>query len=117
MATALIGFGSNEGNRLDYCDRAITLLGLLPHSRLAAISALYETEPISDGADPGKGWFLNGVVRLETDVTPQSLLNVCLEIERALGRKEEKRKGPRTLDLDLLFYDDRVIREPKLTVP
>jgi 2-amino-4-hydroxy-6-hydroxymethyldihydropteridine diphosphokinase len=117
MATALIGFGSNEGNRLDYCDRAMTLLGLLPHSRLAAASSLYESEPIADSAEPGAGWFLNGVVRLDTDITPQSLLKVCLEIERALGRNEEARKGPRTIDLDLLFYDDRVIQETELTIP
>ena len=88
MATAFIGFGSNVGNRLDYCDRAMTLLGLLPHSRLTATSPLYETEPVRDGAEPGPEWFLNGVVRLETDITPQSLLNVCLEIERALCRHE-----------------------------
>ena len=117
MATAFIGFGSNDGNRLDYCDRAMTLLGLLPHSRLAATSSLYETEPIADGAEPGPGWFLNGVVRLDTDITPRSLLNVCLEIGRALGRNEEARKGPRTIDLDLLFYDDQVIQEPGLTMP
>lgn len=117
MATAFIGFGSNAGNRLDYCDRAMTLLGLLPHSRLTATSSLYETEPVRDGAEPGPEWFLNGVVRLETDITPQSLLNVCLEIERALGRHQEARKGPRTLDLDLLFYDDRIIQEPELTIP
>jgi 2-amino-4-hydroxy-6-hydroxymethyldihydropteridine diphosphokinase len=117
MATAFIGFGSNDGNRLDYCDLAMTLLGLLPHSRLAATSSLYETEPIADGAEPGPGWFLNGVVRLDTDITPRSLLNVCLEIERALGRNEEARKGPRTIDLDLLFYDDQVIQEPGLTMP
>lgn len=117
MATAFIGFGSNTGNRLDYCDRALTLLSLLPHSRLAATSSLYETEPVMDGAEPGPGWFLNGVVRVETDITPQSLLNICLEIERALGRDEGDRKGPRTLDLDLLFYDDRIITEPRLTIP
>ena len=116
MATAFIGFGSNVGNRLDYCDRAMTLLGLLPHSRLAATSSLYETEPVMDGALPGPGWFLNGVVRLETDITPQSLIKVCQEIERALGR-DENRNGPRTLDLDLLFYDDRIITEPQLTIP
>jgi 2-amino-4-hydroxy-6-hydroxymethyldihydropteridine diphosphokinase len=54
---------------------------------------------------------------LDTDITPRSLLNVCLEIERALGRNEEARKGPRTIDLDLLFYDDQVIQEPGLTMP
>ena len=114
MATTLIGFGSNVGNRLDYCDRAMTLLSLLPHSRLDATSSLYETEPVMDGASPGPDWFLNGVVRLETDITPKSLLDICREIERALGRDEEHRNGPRTLDLDLLFYDNRIINEPGL---
>jgi 2-amino-4-hydroxy-6-hydroxymethyldihydropteridine diphosphokinase len=117
MATTLIGFGSNVGNRLDYCDRAMTLLSLLPHSRLDATSSLYETEPVMDGASPGPDWFLNGVVRLETDITPKSLLDICREIERALGRDEEHRNGPRTLDLDILFYDDRIINEPGLSIP
>jgi 2-amino-4-hydroxy-6-hydroxymethyldihydropteridine diphosphokinase len=117
MATAFIGFGSNVGNRLDYCDRALTLLSLLPHSRLGATSSLYETEPVMDGASPGPDWFLNGVVRLETDITPKSLLEVCREIERALGRNQEHREGPRTLDLDLLLYDDRIINEQELSIP
>jgi len=117
MATALIGFGSNLGNRVDFCDRAVTLLELLPHSRLDAVSSLYETEPIDDGAAPGPEWFLNGVAQIETDITPRSLLEVCREIERALGRDPDHRKGPRTLDLDLLLYDDLVLTEPTLTVP
>lgn len=117
MATAFIGFGSNLGNRLDFCDRAVTLLGLLPHSRLEAVSSLYETEPIDDGAAPGPEWFLNGVVQIETDITPKSLLEVCREIERALGRDPDHRTGPRTLDLDLLLYDDLVLTEPTLTIP
>ncbi|HEY6084147.1 MAG TPA: 2-amino-4-hydroxy-6-hydroxymethyldihydropteridine diphosphokinase, partial [Nitrospira sp.] len=86
--TAFIGFGSNVGNRLDFCDRAVTLLSLLPHSEVVAVSPLYETEPVQDGAEPGDGWFLNGVVRLDTDVTARSLLTVCREIERSLGRHE-----------------------------
>jgi 2-amino-4-hydroxy-6-hydroxymethyldihydropteridine diphosphokinase len=117
MATAFIGFGSNLGNRTDFCDRAVTLLSLLPHSRLDAVSSLYETEPVHDGASPGPTWFLNGVAQIETDIAPNSLLEICREIERALGRDPEKRKGPRTLDLDLLLYDDRILSEPELTVP
>ena len=117
MATAFIGFGSNLGNRIDFCDRAVTLLGLLPHSRLDAVSSLYETEPIEDGAAPGPAWFLNGAVQIETNITPKSLLEVCREIERALGRDQDNRKGPRTLDLDLLLYDDLVLKEPDLIVP
>lgn len=117
MQTVFIGFGSNMGDRLDFCDRAITLLGLLPNSQLVGISSLYETEPVNDGAAPGDGWFLNGVVQIETQVMPHSLLAVCREIEQALGRDLDDRKGPRTLDLDILFYGNRVINEPDLDVP
>jgi 2-amino-4-hydroxy-6-hydroxymethyldihydropteridine diphosphokinase len=117
MPTALIAFGSNVGNRLDYCDRAVTLLSLLPGSQATAVSSLYETEPVTDGCNPGAGWFLNGVVRLETEIAPHKLLDVCREIERSLGRDLEHRGGPRTLDLDLLAYDQQIIAQPGLTVP
>lgn len=112
-----IGFGSNVGDRVDFCDRAVTLLSLLPHSQLSGVSLLYETEPVRDGSNPGDGWFLNGVVQLETDLTPKSLLSVLREIERSLGRDEENRSGPRTIDLDILFYGERVIDEPGLRIP
>jgi len=115
--TVFIGFGSNVGDRVDFCDRAVSLLSLLPQSQVTGISLLYETEPVHDHAQPGDGWFLNGVVRLETDVTPRSLLMVLREIERSLGRDEENRSGPRTIDLDMLFYGQRIIAEPDLVVP
>ena len=75
MATAFIGFGSNLGNRIDFCDRAVTLLGLLPHSRLEAVSSLYETEPLEDGAAPGPSWFLNGVVQI--NILQKAVLGMC----------------------------------------
>jgi 2-amino-4-hydroxy-6-hydroxymethyldihydropteridine diphosphokinase len=115
--TVYIGFGSNVGNRVDFCDRAVRLLSLLPHSQLAGVSLLYETEPVKDRVNPGDGWFLNGVVQLETEIAPQSLMTMLREIERSLGRDEDNRSGPRTLDLDILFYGERVIDEPGLTVP
>lgn len=115
--TVYIGFGSNVGDRVDFCDRAVTLLGLLPHSEVTGVSSLYETEPVHDGAQPGDGWFLNGVVQLITDVTPQSLSSVLREIERSLGRDDDHRSGPRTMDLDILFYGGRVIDEPGLRIP
>lgn len=115
--TVFIGFGSNVGNRVDFCDRAVTLLSLLPHSQLSGVSLLYETEPVDDGSNPGDGWFLNGVVQLETDITPKSLLTVLREIERSLGRDQDHRSGPRTIDLDILFYGQRVINEPDLVIP
>ncbi len=117
METVFIGFGSNVGDRVDSCDRAVTLLSLLPHSRLQGVSLLYETEPVRNRTDPGEGWFLNGVVQLDTDLKPRSLLTTLQEIERALGRDEDNRSGPRTIDLDILFYGERVIKEPGLTIP
>jgi 2-amino-4-hydroxy-6-hydroxymethyldihydropteridine diphosphokinase len=116
--TVFIAFGSNVGDRVDFCDRAVTLLSLLPHSRVAAVSSLYESEPVSDDrAHPGAGWFLNGVIEIETDITAPSLLGVCREIERALGRDETDRGGPRTLDLDILFYGDQVLKHDDLEIP
>lgn len=115
--TVFIGFGSNVGDRVDFCDRAVTLLSLLPHSRLQGVSLLYETEPVRDRIDPGEAWFLNGVVQLETNITPRSLLSTLQEIERALDRDEDNRSGPRTIDLDILFYGKHVIKEPGLTIP
>jgi 2-amino-4-hydroxy-6-hydroxymethyldihydropteridine diphosphokinase len=116
--TAFIGFGSNQGNRLDYCDRAVTLFNLLPHSQMTALSSLYETEPVADArTHPGAEWFLNGVMRLETDLTPRGLLEVCREIEHALGRDHDRRNGPRTLDLDILLYGSHIINEPDLIIP
>ncbi|HWF58816.1 MAG TPA: 2-amino-4-hydroxy-6-hydroxymethyldihydropteridine diphosphokinase [Nitrospira sp.] len=117
METVFIGFGSNVDDRIDFCDRAVTLLSLLPHSRLNGISLLYETEPVWDQTDPGDGWFLNGVVQLETDIMPRSLLTTLQEIERSLGRDDDNRSGPRTIDLDILFYGEHVIKEPGLTIP
>ena len=117
METVFIGFGSNVGDRVDFCDRAVTLLSLLPHSRLQGVSLLYETEPVRDRIDPGEGGVLNGVVQLETDIAPRSLLTTLQEIERALDRDEDNRSGPRTIDLDILFYGELVIKELGLTIP
>jgi 2-amino-4-hydroxy-6-hydroxymethyldihydropteridine diphosphokinase len=72
---------------------------------------------VPDAGAPGEGWFLNGVAQIETDVAPQSLLAVCREIERSLGRDPEHRSGPRTIDLDILLYGDRVVQERELAVP
>lgn len=117
MESVFIGFGSNLGDRVDFCDRAVTLLGLLPNSRLLGVSSLYETEPVDDGGAPGEDWFLNGAVQIETDLMPQSLHTVCREVEKALGRDPEHRSGPRTMDLDILFYRDWTIREAGLIIP
>lgn len=115
--TVFIGFGSNVGDRLDYCRRAVTLLSLLPHSQVTRASSLYETEPVVDGTDPGDGWFLNGVVALDSMLPPQRLFAFLREIERSLGRDADHRAGPRTIDLDLLAFGSRVVQQPDLIIP
>ena len=110
---AYIGIGSNLGDRRDLCARALGLLGLLPHSELTGYSAAYETEPVGDVGGP----FLNLVARVKTDLTARRLLTILRETERGLGRDHERRSGPRTMDLDLLFYGDQVIHETDLEVP
>ncbi|MDH5666652.1 MAG: 2-amino-4-hydroxy-6-hydroxymethyldihydropteridine diphosphokinase [Nitrospira sp.] len=117
METVFIGFGSNVGDRVDLCSRAVTLLRLLPRSQVTHVSPLYETEPVDDGAHPGSGWFLNGVLQIATALPPRHLLSILREIEQALGRDQDNRSGPRTMDLDILFYGNRSIHEPDLIVP
>ena len=115
--TIFIGFGSNLGERQDFCDRAVTLISLLPSSQMTGVSSVYDTEPIDSDGILGPSWFYNGVVRIDTKLTPHNLLNMCQEVERALGRDEDNRNGPRTMDLDLLFYGQCIIDESSLKIP
>lgn len=115
--TVFIGFGSNFGDRQEFCDRAIALMQLLPLSQVTGVSSYYESEPIDPENTLGPAWFYNGVMRLETSLSPIRLLDILHETERALGRDEEHRSGPRTIDFDILFVGRRIIREPALTVP
>ena len=110
--TVFIAFGSNQGDRQDFCDRAIALMGLLPLSTLTGISSYYETEPVGLTGEPAPLWFYNGVVRVETRLQPEPLLAICQETERSLGRDPEFRNGSRPIDLDLLFYGQRIIETP-----
>jgi 2-amino-4-hydroxy-6-hydroxymethyldihydropteridine diphosphokinase len=113
MVEAYIGIGSNLGDRRDLCARALGLLGMLPHSRLSGFSSTYETEPVGEVGGP----FLNLVVRVETDLPPWQLMLILKETEQGLGRDAEHRPGPRTMDLDLLFYGNQVIHDRGLEVP
>ena len=115
--TVFIAFGSNQGDRQDLCDRAIALMGLLPLSTLTGLSSYYETEPVGPENESAPLWFYNGVVRIETRLHPEPLLAICQETERSLGRDPERRNGSRPIDLDLLFYGQRVIETPHLTIP
>ena len=111
MVETYIGIGSNLGDRYDFCARALGLLGMLPQSRLLGYSSAYETEPVGDVGGP----FLNLVARVDTDLPAWRLLMILKETERGLGR--DRSSGPRTMDLDLLFYGSQVIHDNGLVVP
>jgi 2-amino-4-hydroxy-6-hydroxymethyldihydropteridine diphosphokinase len=111
---AFIGIGSNIGDLLAFCREAVRRLGSTPGIRLKKISSLYETAPV-DYLEQSR--FYNAVVAVETTLSPDALLKSCQEIERRLGKKILIPKGPRTIDLDLLFYDGQIIDEPGLQIP
>lgn len=120
MARCLIGCGSNQGARREQLDRAIELLGVMPGIRLEAVSRHRETRPI--GGPSNQPPFLNGACLLDTDLSPHELLGLLTAVENTLHRDRSERWGPRTVDLDLLLYDDVVIDEESvagaaLTVP
>jgi 2-amino-4-hydroxy-6-hydroxymethyldihydropteridine diphosphokinase len=112
---ALIGMGSNLGDRRAALEGAIAALAQTTGVRVRAVSAFRETEPV--GGPPGQGTYLNAAAALETTLDPFALLRRLQEIEARFGRVRTVRWGERTLDLDLLLYDDRVIDTPELVVP
>ena len=109
MATAYISLGSNLGDREATIRAAVAAL-----PGVVAMSELRETEPVGLVDQPP---FLNGVARLETELSARELLEALLAVERQLGRERRERWGPRTIDLDLLLYGSEMLEEPGLTVP
>ena len=118
MSRVAIGLGSNQGDRaanLAAGRNSLAARGVI----WRAVSQVYETEPVlPDTSLPTEqGAYLNQVAVGETELSPQALLEVCLGVEQQQGRVRTVRWGPRTLDLDVLLYDDRQIEEPGLIVP
>ena len=109
-----IALGSNLGDRRAYIDAAAEALGGHEDCRLLKVSGLIETKPYGGVA---QGDFLNGCLELETLLPPLELLDLLHEIEDAAKREREIRWGPRTLDLDIIFYDDFVLDLPELQIP
>jgi 2-amino-4-hydroxy-6-hydroxymethyldihydropteridine diphosphokinase len=110
--TAYLSLGSNLGDREGHLRDAISRLG--SEGRVTAVSSFYETEPVEVTAQP---WFLNCAIALETPKTPEVLMTSILRIEQGMGRKREQKKGPRTIDIDILLFGHAVIATPGLTVP
>ncbi|MCH8290455.1 2-amino-4-hydroxy-6-hydroxymethyldihydropteridine diphosphokinase [Candidatus Poribacteria bacterium] len=114
LPTAYISFGSNVGDRLVHINQALQYLSEADGILVTKVSSLYETEPV--GYEE-QDWFLNGVVAVETGLSPRQLLKVLQQIEKRIGRQQRKRWGPREMDLDLLIFDQRCINTPDLIVP
>ena len=111
---AVIGLGTNTGDRTVNLQAAVNALSLLPGTRVTAISPVYETEPVGYADQPD---FLNAVVCVETELSPRALLGACLGIEAALGRVRLFKNGPRIIDLDLLLYEGVTLQTDELTLP
>jgi 2-amino-4-hydroxy-6-hydroxymethyldihydropteridine diphosphokinase len=111
---AYIGLGSNLGDREASLRQALEHLAQAPETSVVRASSLYDTEPVGVEDQPH---FLNAVAQLETQLTPRQLLWNLMLIERRLGRVRSQRWGPRTLDLDLLLYEDLVLEEDDLQLP
>lgn len=115
MNTAYLGLGSNLGNRLAFLRGGRDTLVNRSDITLVQASGVYETEAV--GGPPDNPLFLNTVLQVETSLSPEKLLEACLAVEDEFGRSRPVRWSPRTLDIDILFYEDQVICEEHLTIP
>ena len=112
LNTVFIGFGSNIENRKLYIEKA--LQAIKKFGSIVKVSDIIETEP--EGYVP-QNKFLNGVLEFKTALSPEELLKVLKQVEKSLGRKETFKNGPREIDLDIIFYEDKIIKTEKLTIP
>ena len=111
--SAYLALGSNLGDRLEHLREAVRLLGAEPTVEVVRSSRVYESEPVG----PPQPAYLNAVVEVSTDGTARDLLEACRRVEDALGRVRAERWGPRTIDVDVLIFDEETIDEPDLVVP
>jgi 2-amino-4-hydroxy-6-hydroxymethyldihydropteridine diphosphokinase len=113
-ATAFLGLGSNLGDRLELLQAAAQALDREPGLRVAASSRVWQTAPVGGPPQPD---YLNAVLRVETDLTARELLAACQRVEAELGRVRAERWGARTIDVDVLLFDDLVVEQPDLVLP
>jgi 2-amino-4-hydroxy-6-hydroxymethyldihydropteridine diphosphokinase len=107
-----LSLGANVGDSARSIREAVTRLESAEH--VVAASSFYETEPVEF---TDQAWFLNCAVALETTKTPAQLMAALLTIEREMGRQRTQKKGPRTIDIDILLFGDTVVESPELTIP
>ncbi|WP_042171344.1 2-amino-4-hydroxy-6-hydroxymethyldihydropteridine diphosphokinase [Paenibacillus gorillae] len=113
-SAAYIALGSNMGDREQLLQQAVICLSERPDIDVLRVSALYETDPVGYTDQPA---FLNMVIAVQTTLKPLELLHVQQDVERLLGRVRDIRWGPRTIDLDLLLYEDVAMDDEELTLP
>ncbi|MBN6044317.1 2-amino-4-hydroxy-6-hydroxymethyldihydropteridine diphosphokinase [Citrobacter sp. ku-bf4] len=115
MTLVYIAVGSNLASPLEQVNAAVNAIGEIPDSQIVAISSFYRTPPLGPQDQPD---YLNAAVALETTLEPDALLDHTQRIELQQGRvRKAERWGPRTLDLDIMLFGDRVINSERLTVP
>jgi 2-amino-4-hydroxy-6-hydroxymethyldihydropteridine diphosphokinase len=108
-----LSLGSNLGDREKYLCEAISRLGEL--GLIRQVSAFYETQPVE--VQDEQPWFLNCALAMETELMPLEFLSRMLAVEKSMGRIRTEPKGPRTIDIDILFFGNDVLDTPELTVP
>jgi len=107
-----LSLGSNLGDRVANLRAAIEKLKEV--GDVVAVSSFYEAEPVEVTAQP---WFLNCAVKFETEKMPRQLISAILALEQSMGRQRKQQRGPRTIDIDILFFGSSIIEIPSLTVP
>jgi 2-amino-4-hydroxy-6-hydroxymethyldihydropteridine diphosphokinase len=111
---AYIGIGSNMGDKVHRCEEAISEILRVDRHKLLAKSSFFKTQPMGYTS---QDWFVNGVIKIETELGAVDLLRSLKAIEGQLGRVETFRWGPRTIDLDILLFDETRIETPDLQIP
>ena len=115
MQTCFLGIGSNLGDRRKNIRLALEKISSLKNIKIIKLSKIIETDPV--GGPFGQGKFLNAVLKIKTNLTPLKLLKQLQKIENEVGRRRTVRWGPRTIDLDILLFGDKVIERKELKVP
>lgn len=112
---AYIGIGSNLGDRIEHCQETIRAISEIAGITAMRASSFYETAPVPPASG---GWFVNGVVSVQTQLAPGALLRELLRIERSMGRAAERARGEdRSIDLDLLLVGSQIVDQPGLVLP
>lgn len=116
MAIVYLSLGSNIGDRVGYIQQATSLLSMHSDINVVTTSSFYESEPWNMDSE---NWFVNAIVQISTTLSPEKLLYECQRIESQLGRPLNRGSeySDRTIDIDIIFYDNQILNDEKLTIP